>query len=367
MSQVEPSTGSLESIAEADFRNAAPRAGTLACDEHDKTAQTREDWSRIRLHIVTGKGGAGKTTVAAALALTVASLGKRVLLVEVEGRQGLAQALDVSALETTEQRLLRVSGGGEVWGLSVEAKAALIEYLALFYHLGSAGGALERLGAIDFATTIAPGVRDVLCIGKVYEAVGRRDHSGAHAYDAVVLDAPPTGRILPFLNVNEEVAELAKVGPIKRQANSITRMLRSGATAVHVVTLLEEMPVQESIEAVQELREHGLPVGAVVVNQARDALVDADVAGAILDSAVQQDAISARLCDLGVTDDAGTARTLLEQARGHVQRLALEDEQLATLDELGTPVYVLPQVLDPTGANSVRELAQELAEQAVWG
>ncbi len=331
-----------------------------------ESPQAHEDWSGVRLHIVTGKGGAGKTTVAAALALTLASGGRRVLLVEVEGRQGLAQALDVSPLETTERRLVRVSGGGEIWGLSVEAKAALIEYLSLFYHLGSAGSLLERLGAIDFATTIAPGVRDVLCIGKVYESVGRRQPSGAHTYDAVVLDAPPTGRIMPFLNVNEEVAELAKGGPIRRQAGSITRMLHSASTAVHVVTLLEEMPVQETTEAVHELRERGLPIGAVIVNQVRDALMEADVAGTILDGTVDVGTVAGRLRGLGIDDGEDTARALLEQARGHAERLVLEDEQLAALDDLGAPVYVLPHILDPSGASSVRELAQELAQQAVW-
>lgn len=329
--------------------------------------QIRDDWSRIRLHIVTGKGGAGKTTVASALALTVASLGRRVLLVEVEGRQGLAQAFDVAPLGTGEERLVRVSGGGEVWGLSVEAKTALIEYLSLFYHLGSAGGVLERLGAIDFATTIAPGVRDVLRIGKVYEAVGRRDSSGAHAYDVVVLDAPPTGRVASFLNVNEEVAELAKVGPIRNQADSITRMLHSDMCAVHIVTLLEEMPIQESIETVDELRGRGLPLGAVLVNQARDALVDADAAGRLLAGDVAVDALSTHLQTLGVRDGGRSAQALLTQARGHVERLALEDEQLGVLDDLGLPVYVLPHVLDPTGASSVRELAQVLAGEAVWG
>ncbi|MDO5711904.1 MAG: ArsA-related P-loop ATPase [Micrococcales bacterium] len=333
-------------------------------------SETADDWSQIRLHIVTGKGGAGKTTVATALALTVASLGKRVLLAEVEGRQGIAQALDVPPLGTSEQRVVRVSGGGEVWGLAVEAKAALIEYLSIFYHLGSAGGVLEKLGAIDFATTIAPGVRDVLCIGKVYEAVGRRGPSGAHAYDVVILDAPPTGRIASFLNVNEEVAELAKVGPIRNQADSITRMLHARSCAVHIVTLLEEMPIQESIEAVAELRRHGLPLGAVVVNQARDALVEAEAAGCLLTAQVDLDAVAAQLSALGVIDsrdDGRSAAALLTQARGHVERLALEDEQLAALDDLGLPVYVLPHILDPTGASSVRELAQELAGQAVWG
>ncbi len=198
------------------------------------------DWEGVRLHVVTGKGGTGKTTVAAALALALAREGQRVLLAEVEGRQGIAQLFDVPPLPYDERKVAVGHGGGEVFGLVVDPKAALLEYLQLFYKLGRAGNLLERFGAVDFATTIAPGIRDVLLTGKVYEAVRRRAsgrgpsrHKGPQsnepAYDAVVLDAPPTGRIVRFLDVNTEVVGLARVGPIRNQADSITRLLRSPA------------------------------------------------------------------------------------------------------------------------------------------
>ena len=128
---------------------AAARAGSEDRAGHDP--------SKVRLHVVTGKGGTGKTTVAAALALGLSRQGKRVLLVEVEGRQGISQTFDVPPLGTEEVRIVTHAGGGELWGLSVDAKAALLEYLQTFYKLGRAGGALERMGVIDFATTIAPG------------------------------------------------------------------------------------------------------------------------------------------------------------------------------------------------------------------
>ena len=163
-------------------------------------------WARARLHVVTGKGGTGKTTVAAAIALALASSPAHVLLTEVEGRQGISQTFDVPPLGTEETRIVRLPGGGEVAGLSIDAKAALLEYLQMFYKLGRAGRLLEKFGAIDFATTIAPGVRDVLLIGKIYEA-NRRRRDGKHkgdappVYDGIVLDAPPTGRIGRFLSV----------------------------------------------------------------------------------------------------------------------------------------------------------------------
>src|SRR3954452_12258918 len=201
-----------------------------------------------RLHVVTGKGGTGKTTVAAALALALAADGRRTLLAEVEGRQGIPQLFGPEPLPYKELRIAQVPGGGEVRALAVDPEEALLEYLAMLYKLGAAGRALRKVGAIDFATTIAPGLRDVLLTGKVKEAT-TRSSDGRRVYDAVVLDAPPTGRIGRFLNVTAETARLAKVGPIKNQSEGVASLLRSPITSVHVVTLLEEMPVQESLDA----------------------------------------------------------------------------------------------------------------------
>src|SRR3954471_12646827 len=233
------------------------------------------DWSRVQLHVVTGKGGTGKSTVAAALALGLASHGKQVLLCEVEGRQGIARMFDVDPLPYAERRIatgLSHQGRtpGAVHALHIDAESALLEYLAMYYKHGRAGRALDRFGVIEFATTIAPGVRDVLLTGKVYEAVQRNSRNkNAVQYDAVVLDAPPTGRIAQFLNVNDELAGLAKVGPIKSQADSVMTLFQSPRTAVHLVTVLEEMPVQETADGIADLRRARLPVGGVLVNMVR--------------------------------------------------------------------------------------------------
>jgi anion-transporting ArsA/GET3 family ATPase len=218
-------------------------------------------------HIVSGKGGTGKTTIAGALACALATSGRRILLCEVEGRNGITELFDVAPLSGAEERRIsRTPSGGTVYGLSVDAEDALMEYLDTFYHLSIAGRALDRFGAVDFATSIAPGLRDVLLTGKVYEAVRRKIKNRPNAYDAVVLDAPPTGRIAQFLNVHAAVAGLAKVGPIRNQADSIMRLLRSVTTAVHLVTLLEDMPVTETEEAVAALRPTQIRIGTVIEN-----------------------------------------------------------------------------------------------------
>src|SRR5688500_16874338 len=132
--------------------------------QHDDAADRRPDFRDVRLHIVTGKGGTGKTTVAAALALGLAAHGKTVLVCATEVGQGIAQLFDVPPLPYEERLVARgeTTGAGDVYALAIDAESAFLEYLAMYYRLGRAGKALDRFGVIEFATTIAPGVRDVL-------------------------------------------------------------------------------------------------------------------------------------------------------------------------------------------------------------
>lgn len=323
----------------------------------------------VRLHIVTGKGGTGKTTVAAALALALARQGKRVLLAEVEERQGISQTFDVPPLGHEETRIVHERGGGELYGMSVDVRESLMEYLQKFYKLGRAGSVLEKVGAVDFATTIAPGLRDVLLIGKVYEAAGRRGSSRQHdrpVYDAVVLDAPPTGRVVRFLNVNAEVADVARVGPIRTQADSITRMLRSHRTAVHVVSLLEEMPVQETVDALTELKKAALPVGAVIINQVHGQALDGgDLETVAADPDGLDAAVTADLKSVSVRTSAAMVAGLLAEGTEHADRVALQQEQEALLTGLGRQVYRLPLLPEGTEAGGIRVLADALTEQGM--
>ena len=209
----------------------------------------------MRLHVVTGKGGTGKSTVAAALALALASQGKDVLLCEVEGRQGIARMFDVDPLPYAERRIATGSGpdGGRASCTRCTSTPRRRCWSTSPCTTGSAGpaGRWTGSGSSSSRPRSRPGVRDVLLTGKVYEAVQRNSRNkGAIEYDAVVLDAPPTGRITPFLNVSDELAGLAKVGPIKTQADTMMTLFRSPRTAVHLVTVLEEMPVQETADGI---------------------------------------------------------------------------------------------------------------------
>ncbi|MFI6414978.1 ArsA family ATPase [Streptomyces sp. NPDC050585] len=311
-----------------------------------------------RLQVVSGKGGTGKTTVAAALALALATEGSRTLLVEVEGRQGIAQLFGTRPLPYEERKIAVAPGGGEVYALAIDAEQALLDYLQMFYKLGAAGRALKKLGAVDFATTIAPGVRDVLLTGKACEAVRRKDRSGRFVYDHVVMDAPPTGRVTRFLNVNDEVAGLARMGPVHHQAQAVMRVIKSPETAVHLVTLLEEMPVQETADGIAELRAAELPVGNVLVNMVRPRLLDED---AVRAAAGDRRADVARaLAAAGVDGADRLVDPLLAQAAEHARRVELEREQREALAKLQVPTYELPLLGGGVDLAGLYRLAREL-------
>jgi anion-transporting ArsA/GET3 family ATPase len=317
----------------------------------------------VRLHVVTGKGGTGKTTVAAALALALASGGKHVLLCEVENRQGIAGLFDVAPLPYGERRIAIGPGGGDVYALAIDPEAALLEYLDMFYRLGRAGKALDRFGVIDFATTIAPGVRDVLVTGKVYEAARRRRRDNSQIYDAVILDAPPTGRIGRFLNVNTEVAGIAKVGPVRKQADSIMTLLKSDATRVHVVTTLEDMPVQETLDAVYELRGIGLPVGAVIVNLVRRSELTREQRRLAAAGRLDSGEVAAALKEAGVRNDETAVSSLLDLAREHAQRVALEETERKRLRDAQAPIVELPYLEDGVDLGALYDLADRLRDE----
>ncbi|MED7947960.1 MULTISPECIES: ArsA-related P-loop ATPase [unclassified Streptomyces] len=348
-----------------------------------QAARRDPDWEGVRLHVVSGKGGTGKTTLAAALALALAAEGRRTLLIEVEGRQGIAELFGIAALPYEERRIASVSpaqlglpggtaGGGEVHALAIDTEQALLEYLDMFYKLGRAGKALQKVGFVDFATTIAPGVRDVLLTGKACEAARRKGPDGRRRYDAVVMDAPPTGRITRFLNVNSEVAGLARFGPIHSQAQAVMRVLKSPETAVHLVTLLEEMPVQETVDGFEELREAGLPVGGVLVNMVRPPLLDAAAVAAV--DGDHREEVALALVEAGLGGRSRKPETvraavepllgpLLDQAREHAERVELEREQRADLQQLKLPTYELPLLGEGVDLGGLYRLAGELKRQ----
>jgi anion-transporting ArsA/GET3 family ATPase len=321
--------------------------------------------SKARLHFVTGKGGTGKSTVAAALALTLASGGRKVLLVEVEGRQGIAQLFDVPPLPYKELKIAIAEHGGQVNALAIDIEAAFLEYLDMFYNLGIAGRAMRRIGAIEFATTIAPGLRDVLLTGKIKESVIRVDKDKLPVYDAIIVDAPPTGRIARFLDVTRAVSDLAKGGPVYSQAEGVVKLLHSDQTAIHLVTLLEALPMQETMEAIDELQELGLPIGSVIVNRNIEAYLKPDDLAKAAEGDVDADAVRAGLAAAGIKLPDADFAGLLTETIQHATRMTARAATALQLDELKVPRLELPTIADGVDLGSLYELSESLAQQGV--
>jgi anion-transporting ArsA/GET3 family ATPase len=340
---------------------------SLATDDR-RSAGWPSRLTKARLHFVTGKGGTGKSTIAASLALALAAGGRKVLLIEVEGRQGIAQLFDVPPLPYEEVKIATADGGGQVNALAIDTEAAFLEYLDMFYNLGIAGRAMRRIGAIEFATTIAPGLRDVLLTGKIKEIVTRfkkEPPKGAIIYDAVVVDSPPTGRIARFLDVTQAVSDLAKGGPVHSQADGVVKLLHSDLTAIHLVTLLEALPIQETLEAIDELAALGLPIGSVIVNRDIPAYLGADDLAKAAEGDIDADAVRAGLTKAGITLPDDDFAGLLTEAIQHATRIAARAESAEQLDELDVPRLGLPAMTDGVDLGSLYELAEALASQGV--
>jgi anion-transporting ArsA/GET3 family ATPase len=323
--------------------------------------------TKARLHFVTGKGGTGKSTIAAALALALAAGGRKVLLIEVEGRQGIAQLFDVPPLPYEEVKIATAEGGGTVNALAIDIEAAFLEYLEMFYNLGLAGRAMRRIGAVEFATTIAPGLRDVLLTGKIKEIVVRNEKPDKKrsAYDAVVVDSPPTGRIARFLDVTKAVSDLAKGGPVHSQADGVVKLLHSDLTAIHLVTLLEALPMQETLEAIDELQELGLHIGSVIVNRNIPAYLEPDALAKAAEGDIDADKVRSDLTKAGITLSDSDFAGLLTEAIQHATRITARAESAEQLEEIKVPRLELPALQDGVDLGSLYELADALAHQGV--
>jgi hypothetical protein len=298
------------------------------------------------LVIVAGKGGVGKTTVTAAMAIAAARLGRRVLAVEMEGASGLGPLLGSERALGPEDVLLRPARPdqpGEVLGRVVSPGEALTDYLN-DHGLRRMSGRLAKAGVIDVVATAAPGLDDILVLGKIKQL----ERGGE--YDLILLDAPAAGHAVTFLRSAKGLADAVTVGPISTQAHDVLELLNDASRCqVVLVTLPEETPVNETIDTAFTLEDEvGLQLGPVVVN------------GLYPD----RSGLAAALHTLGPEGER-THDGLVRAARFRLARQAQQTEQLARLSaRLPLPQVHLPYVFTAGLSNQdVEVLAERLLDQ----
>ncbi|HUF32115.1 MAG TPA: ArsA-related P-loop ATPase [Acidimicrobiales bacterium] len=300
-----------------------------------------------RVVIVAGKGGVGKTTVTAALSRTAAAAGLSTLVVEVEGKSGIAALFDRPPLAYDEAVLLPAAGvAGEVRGRTLTPDDALLDYLH-DHGLRRISKRLVSTGAMDVIATAAPGIKDILILGKVKQL----ERSGAA--DLIIVDAPAAGHAITFLQSARALLDAVRVGPINAQARDVLELLTDPARCtVMLVALPEETPVNELVQTAFALEDRvGVALAPVVVNGVYPTLE----VGPDLD-------LDALAAEAGTSLRPGEADSLRAAAEFRRRRQALQTTQLERLaSALPLPQLHLPFLFEADlGGAHVARLAEAL-------
>ncbi len=297
-----------------------------------------------RLIVVVGKGGVGRTTVAAALGLAGARAGKRTILAEVAEQERLAALFGVSPLGHEEGEL---SEG--LYGLSINPERAMSEWLRYQLRSGALAGALGHSRIFGLLTAAAPGVSELVTIGKVWDMAQLERRTGGSSFDLAIVDAPATGHGLALLRAPSTYRAIARVGPVARQAGIVADFLADPAqTAVVAVALPEELPVNETLDLEGRLdAELGRGLDAIVVN------------------AIEPERFSAAEAEeLAAFDGRGSAsaQAAVAASLSERRRAAAQHGQVRRLRRAATaPVTTLPLLAEPElGLDELERLSREL-------
>jgi anion-transporting ArsA/GET3 family ATPase len=304
-----------------------------------------------RLHFVVGKGGVGKTTVTAALARLQASRGRRTLAVEMEAGGRLPAVLGARTSVGTP-----TSVAPQLSVLSIDGRAALEEYLGLVIPVKRLLSTVFSSRIYQYFVAAAPGLKELMTVGKVWYETTRRE--GARpAWDAVVVDAPATGHGLQYLRMPQAARETFGAGIVQREAARVVELLQDArTTAVHLVTLGEDMPVTEALEAYTQLTGPlGLPVGTVIVNRVHQGRFEPDVLATL-----------ERAAATVASEERALLRAVAERAVEETSWATINTQQLARLRAaLGTPVVELPYLFaEEFGEAEIATLTRVLREAA---
>jgi anion-transporting ArsA/GET3 family ATPase len=324
-----------------------------------------EEFLEPKIHIVSGKGGVGKTTIAAALALVAARQGRRVCIAEVDRMGGVPKLFGGGTLRYDPSEI-----APGVWGISIAPEAALAEYLRVQYHINRVSRVLTHSHFIDYITTAAPGLKDILVLGKVwYLEQGPAAGVTTHRFDTIVVDAPASGHMRTFLSAPAGLSDAVRVGPVRRQAEWILGMLRDPRrTHVHLVTLAEEMPVSETLETSEAIHgrlrmAHGVTFANAILEDVLGRSQERELDELLASGGLEPLAESARAVGLQLDkEDLGALGDYAQflRARGKIQ-----SRYIKTLrKDSNAPVVELPFLFSPgLGLPDIENLADVIEER----
>ena len=298
--------------------------------------------------IVTGKGGVGKSTVALALALAAARRGKRTILCEVSAQEHLSRVF-----HRAEVGFHEVEMAENLWAISIDPDESLREYVLLQLKVKAMRDLLFKSRIFTYLAAATPGLKELVTIGKIWElALEDRKVKQGRNYDLVIVDAPATGHGVGFLQTPRTFANVARVGPIRQQAEILDKFIRNRKrTGMAVVTLPEEMPVNETAKLERDLAsEVGVQVSRIFCNGLYPERFPEEETGALIELAAERE---------------GAVRVACRAAASESRRARAEREQLARLEEITeAPVTTLPFLFEPElGVEEIGVLADEVADK----
>ncbi|MDQ4096035.1 MAG: ArsA family ATPase [Actinomycetota bacterium] len=306
------------------------------------TRMHTDEFLEPKILIVSGKGGVGKTTVSAALALVAARHGRKVCIAEVDRKGTLPKLFGGRELTYDPTELLP-----DVWGLNIVPEESLAEYLRVQYHMRRISKVFTSTHFVDYITTAAPGLKDILVLGKIWYLEQNRSGASPQDFDTIVVDAPAAGHMLTFFSAPTGLADAVRVGPIRRQSEWLVDMLRDPKrTRVHLVTLAEEMPVSETLETSDALvNKLGMSQGAVFANSVYSPLFTQEEEGQLdeLDGSRRFENMLIESRGVGLSIDGDDLRGLIRYARFLTARRRIQEQHLKQLRRgAGQPVVNLP-------------------------
>jgi len=296
-----------------------------------------------QLVIVTGKGGVGKSTIALALGMAAAEAGRQTIVCEVSAQEGLSRTFHRAEVGFNEVQM-----ADNLWAISIDPDESMREYVLLQLKVRAARDLLFRSKLFNYLAAATPGLRELVTIGKIWElSQPNRKIKQGRKYDTVVVDAPATGHGVGFLQTPRTFANVARVGPIAAQAETLDAFITDQKrTGIAIVALPEEMPVNETAMLEHDLTEKvGASVDRIFLN------------GLYPD---RFDAADAERISSAADDVEGEVRAALLEALSERRRAGCQAEQVTRLNELtNAPVTTLPFLFTPElGVEGIRELSR---------